>query len=73
MFGRRETHSEGDVSVEEQRRSSGEELPNGNSSRVFEPSLDLIAEVASRQRLRLRLGQLVETAFPWKETEKAGI
>ncbi|VTZ28038.1 hypothetical protein MPC1_7470003 [Methylocella tundrae] len=40
---------------------------------MFEPSLDLIAEVASRQRLRLRLGQLVETAFPWKETEKAGI
>jgi hypothetical protein len=28
------------------------------------------AEVASRQRLRLRLGQLVETAFLWKGTEK---
>jgi hypothetical protein len=28
------------------------------------------AEVASRQRSRLQLGQLVETAFLWKGTEK---
>jgi hypothetical protein len=40
---------------------------------VFEPSPDLIAGVASRQRSRLRLGPLVETAFLRKGTEKARI
>jgi hypothetical protein len=40
---------------------------------VFEPSPDFIAEAASWQRLRLRLGQLVETAVLWKVKEEARI